>query len=345
MRFRVKPGMTSQGGVVYLGNVRVVADEQGADRQVTHYYPFGSAFMDGKSPGLQPYKYNGKEQDKMHGLNLYDYHARHYDSAIDRFTTIDPLAEKYYSISPYAYVANNPMRFIDPDGKRIDDYTIDLDGYIRKVKVTKDKFDMLYAKQDYETGKTSNGLKLNKANSTDRTILTDLSENKRGFSGSYTISKDKNKSFKVFLFAANNSDVEWGIDGYRTSSGNEYFIRTSHQKDAVAMSTSLAGYNEYTQVFKIHSHPAIDGTKGASGFGHYYSGDMANIEHLRRRFQNVGMRDVNTWFQNNGQWTIFPKHYIYHKQSRVLYHYTPWENSIYIRKINKANNLYHNLGF
>ena len=103
----------------HLGNVRVVADEQGADRQVMHYYPFGSAFMDGKSPGLQPYKYNGKEQDKMHGLNLYDYHARHYDSAIDRFTTIDPLAEKYYNISPYVYVANNPMKFIDPDGKRI----------------------------------------------------------------------------------------------------------------------------------------------------------------------------------------------------------------------------------
>ena len=106
----------------HLGNVRVVADEQGTDRQVTHYYPFGSAFMDGKSPGLQPYKYNGKEQDKMHGLNLYDYHARHYDPPLGRFTTIDPLAEKYYNISPYVYVANNPMKFIDPDGKRIDDY-------------------------------------------------------------------------------------------------------------------------------------------------------------------------------------------------------------------------------
>ena len=136
MRFRVKPGMTSQGGVVYLGNVRVVADEQGTDRQVTHYYPFGSAFMDGKSPGLQPYKYNGKEQDKMHGLNLYDYHARHYDSAIDRFTTIDPLAEKYYNISPYVYVANNPMRFIDPDG--MDIWEIDRKGRVRWIEKSKE---------------------------------------------------------------------------------------------------------------------------------------------------------------------------------------------------------------
>ena len=42
--------------------------------------------------------------------------------ALGRFTTIDPLAEKYYSISPYAYVANNPLRFIDPTGKSLTDY-------------------------------------------------------------------------------------------------------------------------------------------------------------------------------------------------------------------------------
>ena len=53
----------------------------------------------------------------MHGLNQYDYHARHYDPSIGRFTTIDPLAEKFYSWSPYAYCYNNPMKFVDPDGR------------------------------------------------------------------------------------------------------------------------------------------------------------------------------------------------------------------------------------
>ena len=69
--------------------------------------------------GLQPYKYNGKELDQMNGLNLYDYGARYYESALGRFTTMDPMCEKYYSISPYAYCANNPVRYIDPEGEDI----------------------------------------------------------------------------------------------------------------------------------------------------------------------------------------------------------------------------------
>jgi hypothetical protein len=55
----------------------------------------------------------------MHGLNLYDYSARQMEPALGRFTTMDPMCEKYYSISPYVYVANNPMNAIDPNGDSI----------------------------------------------------------------------------------------------------------------------------------------------------------------------------------------------------------------------------------
>ena len=41
------------------------------------------------------------------------------DAALRRFSTEDPMAEKYYSISPYAYCANNPILFIDPDGMQL----------------------------------------------------------------------------------------------------------------------------------------------------------------------------------------------------------------------------------
>ena len=69
------------------------------------------------SADLQPYKYNDKELDKMHGLNTYDYGARQYYSILGRWDRVDPLAEKKPWQSPYVYGRNNPIRFTDPDGK------------------------------------------------------------------------------------------------------------------------------------------------------------------------------------------------------------------------------------
>ncbi len=58
----------------------------------------------------------------MHGLNTYDYGARQYNPVVGRWDRMDPLSEKYYSVSPYAYCAGNPMNYIDPDGRRINYY-------------------------------------------------------------------------------------------------------------------------------------------------------------------------------------------------------------------------------
>ncbi len=99
----------------HQGNNRVVIDQNGTVEETNHYYPFGGVFAN--STSVQPYKYNGKELDTKKGLNWYDYGARHYDAAVGRFATVDPMAEKYYSMSPYAYCGNEPISRIDPDGK------------------------------------------------------------------------------------------------------------------------------------------------------------------------------------------------------------------------------------
>ena len=72
------------------------------------------------------YQYSGQEFDRMNGLDLYDFHARQYDPVLGRFTTPDPLSEKYYHISPYAYCLNNPIKLIDP------------------VKITKETLNILF---------------------------------------------------------------------------------------------------------------------------------------------------------------------------------------------------------
>ena len=101
----------------HLGSIRVVVDEDGKVEQKTYYYPFGGIYGNvSAGTDVQPFKYNGKELDHRHGLDLYDYGARQYDAATGRWTTMDPLAEKYYSVSPYAYCHNNPVNRIDSDG-------------------------------------------------------------------------------------------------------------------------------------------------------------------------------------------------------------------------------------
>ena len=98
----------------HQGNNRVVINQSGTVEEANHYYPFGGVFA--SSGNVQPYKYNGKEYDGKKGLNWYDYGVRHYDAALGRFTTNDRFSEKYHSLSPYQYGANNPVNTIDING-------------------------------------------------------------------------------------------------------------------------------------------------------------------------------------------------------------------------------------
>ena len=101
----------------HQGNIRVVADKDGNVEETNDYYPFGGLFT--ASRGVQPYKYNGKELDRKNGIDWYDYGARHYDPAIGRFTTVDPMIDKYYPLTPYGYCGGNPICHRDEEGKFI----------------------------------------------------------------------------------------------------------------------------------------------------------------------------------------------------------------------------------
>ena len=108
----------------HLGNNRVLASGRGAALSRYHYDPYGveisvvpttpsGIFLSGMTES--PYKYGGKEWSAT--TSTYDFEARYLSPAFHRFTTMDPMCEKYYSISPYAYCAGNPVNLVDPYGK------------------------------------------------------------------------------------------------------------------------------------------------------------------------------------------------------------------------------------
>ncbi|MBR5763616.1 MAG: RHS repeat-associated core domain-containing protein, partial [Bacteroidaceae bacterium] len=121
-RIMVDGGYCSAGGRFYA----FVQDYRGSVRCVGYnnytYYP------DGKTKDYSACQYNdpsqryqfcGMERDEYNGLDLYDFHARWYDQELCRFTTMDPLCEKYYDISPFAYCAGDPVNNIDPTGMAV----------------------------------------------------------------------------------------------------------------------------------------------------------------------------------------------------------------------------------
>ena len=104
----------------HLGNTRVLFAASDSDtlviKQVAHYYPFGLQLAGIGSTGGSDNKflYNGKELEDEHNLYWYHYGARFYDPQLGLWHSIDPADEFY---SPYVYVRNNPVMFLDPDGK------------------------------------------------------------------------------------------------------------------------------------------------------------------------------------------------------------------------------------
>jgi RHS repeat-associated protein len=108
----------------HLGNIRVSYSKNASGSaevlEENSFYPFGLKHGGDNAQISNPsytYQYNGKEFQRETGWS--DYGARMYMSDIARWGVIDPLAEQYRRLTPYNYVANNPINYIDPDGRKM----------------------------------------------------------------------------------------------------------------------------------------------------------------------------------------------------------------------------------
>ena len=108
----------------HLGSVRLTVDCNGSNsgtanaRQAMEYLPSGAIFRS-TDYDMQTRRFCGKELVTVHGWNMYDSQARYQYSLLPRFSTMDPLAEKYYSLSPYNYAGNDWINYTDNKGDSI----------------------------------------------------------------------------------------------------------------------------------------------------------------------------------------------------------------------------------
>ncbi|HBL78306.1 MAG: hypothetical protein A2W90_16380 [Bacteroidetes bacterium GWF2_42_66] len=122
----------------HLGDTRITLHYSGTTAvvdQEVEYYPFGSLFAD-NNLDKNTYLYNGKELNNEFFEN-YDYGARFYDPELGRWHSVDPKAEKFRRMSPYNYAADNPIRFIDPDGMEMKPYLV-FDGAAKTLQIFDD---------------------------------------------------------------------------------------------------------------------------------------------------------------------------------------------------------------
>jgi len=175
----------------HLGNVRAVitpgSNNEAIVMQANDYYPFGMVYS--TAPATNRYLYNGKEAQKEMNGKWYDYGARMYDPSLGRWHCIDPQAERYSSMSPYNYVANNPMLFIDPNGEEVWIYYTDDEGNEQKMQYT--------AGMEYDGGNefVSASVKyLNQMSSTEQggNVLGTLIDSENTFNMTNSFAKDKN---------------------------------------------------------------------------------------------------------------------------------------------------------
>jgi RHS repeat-associated protein len=104
----------------HLSSTQLVTDINANVTQQVLYAPFGEVLSDYNAywdnENIPDYLFNAKELDEENGM--YYYSARYYAPPV--FTSRDPLFEKYPWISPYAYCANNPLKYMDPTGMIVD---------------------------------------------------------------------------------------------------------------------------------------------------------------------------------------------------------------------------------
>ena len=275
----------------HLGNIREVVSKSDSIEQVNEYYPFGTPIYDlCNNPEFQPFKFNGKELDMMHGLNTFDYGARQYNPVLPVWDRVDPLAEDYYNVSPYVYCINNPNNAIDPDGRKV--YTTNLEAQ-RNIINTLNQEESKYV-----------------SFGTDGLLDSDLLNKYNGISENFEALCTLANSELNYIFSVSDQDINGNVffeKGSNQSNPNNYFYGVTNIPGAESFPSPNNNIYIYTASFLDEKTQTRN--TAHEGYGHAYfyelsrSNPSINPNHTRGIVSTV--TEYDTELQENVVYPIF----------------------------------------
>ncbi len=235
--------------------------------------------------------------------------------------TPDPKAEKYYSISPYAYALNNPVRYIDPNGQDV--WEVDPDGNItQRIKdKTQDAFFMVDANGQRMEG---DQYSISFAYGTVRNVMERSVVDPSGTAHNFTmfdIAGDGNAQQLFEIMSNNPNSVEWSHSKVGAEGSGRNIVGTSHLVGGDGTGSYLENQG-YTIREHTHSHPYSRNPSGADmryaspGINNYIYYNNGYAEPQYMRYDSNGLIFHGTTTYNNGAATVD-----FHAKQRM----TPWQ--------------------
>ena len=292
----------------HLGSASFVTDIGGNVVQHLQYLPYGEIFVSQRNTEEfdSRYKFTSKELDNETSYTYFG--ARYYDADLSIWLSVDPMSDKYPSLSPYCYTADNPVVLVDPNGmdwyevenKETHEKEIKWTDYKSQTEMDENKIDGKYLGKAVVIFKGSREEKLGEGDNlfgkgailAKATVYGPSSENDIKEYGAFTMSSDYKKYGAI---ADGEYTVNYVIPGKSGPLSSHWAVNNGDAVNCLdGINPNPNGYSK-TQKSGIYIHRSNnDGWAG----GNVSTGCLLIVP---SKYDNKGNSINNGWNQFNDQ--------------------------------------------